>query len=170
MPLVTHTIGHFFAKTVRWVIAIAPRSAAHWPLRKSKLRMRLLICRRDCQRGSWRPLGDRERYYTTLRRVPVESVAMMTETLVNTSGSVHNHYLDNDLTQIGRDGRPRYQRLQVSVSNREPTSRRTLNFAHLFSMSLLSLSTAWMAVSELAPQPVAIYAAIFFLVNATYMV
>jgi hypothetical protein len=29
------------------------------------------------------------------------------------------------------------------------------NFAHLFSMSLLPLSTAWMANSELAPQPVA---------------
>lgn len=29
------------------------------------------------------------------------------------------------------------------------------NFAHLFSMSLLPLSIAWMAVSELAPQPVA---------------
>lgn len=28
------------------------------------------------------------------------------------------------------------------------------NFAHLFSMSLLPLSTDWMAVSELAPQPV----------------
>jgi uncharacterized membrane protein len=43
------------------------------------------------------------------------------------------------------------------------------NFAHLFSMSLLPLSTAWMAVSELAPQPVAFYAAVFFLVNATYI-
>jgi uncharacterized membrane protein len=43
------------------------------------------------------------------------------------------------------------------------------NFAHLFSMSLLPLSTAWMAVSELAPQPVAFYAATFFLVNATYI-
>ena len=43
------------------------------------------------------------------------------------------------------------------------------NFAHLFSMSLLPLSTAWMAVSELAPQPVALYAAVFFLVNATYI-
>ena len=43
------------------------------------------------------------------------------------------------------------------------------NFAHLFSMSLLPLSTAWMAVSELAPQPVAFYAAVFFLVNATYV-
>ena len=42
------------------------------------------------------------------------------------------------------------------------------NFAHLFSMSLLPLSTAWMAVSKLAPQPVAFYAATFFLVNATY--
>ena len=43
------------------------------------------------------------------------------------------------------------------------------NFAHLFSMSFLPLSTAWMAVSELAPQPVAFYAAVFFLVNATYI-
>lgn len=43
------------------------------------------------------------------------------------------------------------------------------NFAHLFSMSLLPLSTSWMAVSELAPQPVAFYAAVFFLVNVTYI-
>jgi len=43
------------------------------------------------------------------------------------------------------------------------------NFAHLFSMSLLPLSTAWMAVSELAPQPVAFCAAVFFLVNANYV-
>jgi uncharacterized membrane protein len=43
------------------------------------------------------------------------------------------------------------------------------NFAYLFSMSLLPLSTAWMAKSELAPQPVAFYAAVFFLVNATYI-
>jgi uncharacterized membrane protein len=44
-----------------------------------------------------------------------------------------------------------------------------LNFAHLFSMSLLPLSTAWMAVSKLASQPVSFYAAVFFLVNATYI-
>jgi uncharacterized membrane protein len=43
------------------------------------------------------------------------------------------------------------------------------NFAHLFSASLLPLSTAWMAVTELAPQPVAFYAGVFFLVNATYI-
>lgn len=43
------------------------------------------------------------------------------------------------------------------------------NFAHLFAMSLLPLSTAWMAVSRLAPQPVAFYAAVFFLVNVTYV-
>lgn len=43
------------------------------------------------------------------------------------------------------------------------------NFGHLFSVSLLPLSTAWMAVSKLAPQPVAFYAAIFFLVNLTYI-
>jgi TMEM175 potassium channel family protein len=42
-------------------------------------------------------------------------------------------------------------------------------FAHLFSVSLLPLATAWMAVSKLAPQPVAFYAAVFFLVNATYI-
>jgi uncharacterized membrane protein len=43
------------------------------------------------------------------------------------------------------------------------------NFAHLFSVSLLPLSTAWMAVSRLGPQPVAFYAAVFFFVNATYI-
>ena len=43
------------------------------------------------------------------------------------------------------------------------------NFAHLFSVSLLPLATAWMAVSELAPQPVSFYATVFFLVNATYV-
>lgn len=43
------------------------------------------------------------------------------------------------------------------------------NFMHLFSVSLLPLSTAWMATSELAPQPVAFYAAVFFLVNLTYI-
>ena len=43
------------------------------------------------------------------------------------------------------------------------------NFAHLFSVSLLPFSTAWMAVSRLSPQPVAFYAAVFFLVNATYI-
>jgi uncharacterized membrane protein len=52
----------------------------------------------------------------------------------------------------------------------EATSRLMwFNFAHLFSVSLLPLSTAWMAVSELAPQPVAFYAAVFFLVNSTYL-
>src|SRR5262249_47069259 len=43
------------------------------------------------------------------------------------------------------------------------------NSAHLFSVSLLPLSTAWMATSKLAPQPVSFYAAVFFLVNATYI-
>lgn len=53
---------------------------------------------------------------------------------------------------------------------REATARLLwFNFAHLFSVSLLPLSTAWMAVSELSPQPVAFYAAVFFLVNATYV-
>ena len=53
---------------------------------------------------------------------------------------------------------------------REATPRLLwFNFAHLFSMSLLPLSTAWMATSELSPQPVSFYAAVFFLVNATYV-
>jgi uncharacterized membrane protein len=43
------------------------------------------------------------------------------------------------------------------------------NFAHLLSMSLLPFSTAWMAVSGLAPEPVSFYAAVFFLVNLTYV-
>jgi uncharacterized membrane protein len=43
------------------------------------------------------------------------------------------------------------------------------NFAHLFSMSLIPLSTAWMATSRLAAQPVTFYAAVFFLVNVTYV-
>jgi uncharacterized membrane protein len=43
------------------------------------------------------------------------------------------------------------------------------NFGHLLTVSLLPLSTAWMAVSELAPQPVAFYASVFFLVNVTYI-
>jgi uncharacterized membrane protein len=52
----------------------------------------------------------------------------------------------------------------------EATSRLMwFNFAHLFSVSLLPLSTAWMAVSELAPQPVAFYAGVFFFVNVTYI-
>jgi uncharacterized membrane protein len=44
-----------------------------------------------------------------------------------------------------------------------------VNFAHLFSVSLLPLSAGWMAASKLAPQPVAFYAAVFFLVNLTYI-
>jgi uncharacterized membrane protein len=43
------------------------------------------------------------------------------------------------------------------------------NFAHLFSASLIPLSAAWMAQTRLAPEPVAFYAAVFFLVNATYI-
>src|SRR5262245_39267143 len=43
------------------------------------------------------------------------------------------------------------------------------NFAHLFSMSLLPFATAWMARTDLAPAPVSLYAAVFVLVNATYV-
>jgi uncharacterized membrane protein len=44
------------------------------------------------------------------------------------------------------------------------------NFAHLFSVSLVPFSTAWIAGSRLAAIPVALYAAVFVLVNATYLV
>jgi uncharacterized membrane protein len=40
---------------------------------------------------------------------------------------------------------------------------------HATEATLLPLSTAWMAVSKLSPEPVAFYAAVFFFVNATYI-
>lgn len=43
------------------------------------------------------------------------------------------------------------------------------NFAHLFSMSLLPFSTAWMARTHFAPAPVSVYAGVFVMVNATYL-
>jgi len=43
------------------------------------------------------------------------------------------------------------------------------NFAHLFSMSLMPFSTAWIADTKLAAIPVAFYAVVFILVNATYI-
>jgi uncharacterized membrane protein len=57
----------------------------------------------------------------------------------------------------------------MRYANEATPSLLWFNFGHLFSISLLPLSTAWMAVSELAPQPVSFYAAVFFLVNATYI-
>jgi uncharacterized membrane protein len=44
-----------------------------------------------------------------------------------------------------------------------------VNFAHLFSVSLLPFATAWIADTELASIPVAFYAGDFVLVNATYL-
>ena len=44
-----------------------------------------------------------------------------------------------------------------------------VNFAHLFAASFVPFSTAWIANSRLAPFPVALYAADFVLVNATYI-
>lgn len=52
-----------------------------------------------------------------------------------------------------------------------PTSRLIwLNFVHLFSVSLISFATAWVARSEMAPVPVALYATIFLLVDIAYLV
>jgi uncharacterized membrane protein len=43
------------------------------------------------------------------------------------------------------------------------------NFAHLFSVSLIPFTTEWIAGSRLAAAPVAAYAAVFVLVNVTYL-
>jgi TMEM175 potassium channel family protein len=43
------------------------------------------------------------------------------------------------------------------------------NFAHLFVVSLVPFSTAWIAVTRFAAVPVAVYAAIFVLVNSAYL-
>ena len=43
------------------------------------------------------------------------------------------------------------------------------NFAHLFSVSLIPFTTQWVADSKLAAAPVALYAAVFVLVNVTYV-
>ena len=43
------------------------------------------------------------------------------------------------------------------------------NFAHLFSASLIPFTTEWIADSRLAAAPVALYAAVFVLVNITYV-
>ncbi|MEZ2131260.1 MULTISPECIES: TMEM175 family protein [unclassified Sinorhizobium] len=44
-----------------------------------------------------------------------------------------------------------------------------INFVHLFLVSLLPFTTAWMATTDLAPVPVATYAAVFVLVNLAYL-
>jgi uncharacterized membrane protein len=44
-----------------------------------------------------------------------------------------------------------------------------LNFAHLFAVSLLPFATAWIADSRLSPVPVAVYAAIFTIVDLAYL-
>jgi len=43
------------------------------------------------------------------------------------------------------------------------------NFAHLFSVSLIPFTTEWLAESRLAAAPVAMYAAVFVIVNVTYL-
>ena len=43
------------------------------------------------------------------------------------------------------------------------------NVAHLFSVSLIPFTTEWIAESRLAAAPVAMYAAVFVLVNITYV-
>jgi len=43
------------------------------------------------------------------------------------------------------------------------------NFAHLFTVSLIPFSTAWIADTELSAIPVSLYAGVFVLVNASYL-
>ena len=43
-----------------------------------------------------------------------------------------------------------------------------VNFAHLFTVSLVPFSTAWVADTRLAAVPVSVYAAVFVLVNLAY--
>jgi len=43
------------------------------------------------------------------------------------------------------------------------------NFAHLFSVSLIPITTEWIADSRLAAAPVVLYASVFVLVNITYL-
>ena len=43
------------------------------------------------------------------------------------------------------------------------------NFAHLFAVSLMPFSTAWIASTRLGGVPVAFYAGVFLLVNVTYV-
>jgi uncharacterized membrane protein len=45
-----------------------------------------------------------------------------------------------------------------------------VNFAHLFGVSLVPFATAWIARTQLASVPVAVYAAIFVCVNIAYLV
>jgi uncharacterized membrane protein len=42
------------------------------------------------------------------------------------------------------------------------------NFAHLFMVSFVPFSTAWMAHTRFAPLPVSVYAFVFVLVNGAY--
>src|ERR1700741_979527 len=44
-----------------------------------------------------------------------------------------------------------------------------VNFAHLFMVSLVPFSTAWIADTKLAAVPVFVYAAVFVLVNLAYI-
>jgi uncharacterized membrane protein len=43
------------------------------------------------------------------------------------------------------------------------------NFAHLFAVSLVPVSTEWVAVTRFAAAPVSIYAAVFVMVNSAYV-
>jgi uncharacterized membrane protein len=43
------------------------------------------------------------------------------------------------------------------------------NFAHLFMVSLVPVTTAWMAATRLAPAPVSVYALVFVLVEIAYI-
>src|SRR5262245_16748492 len=72
------------------------------------------------------------------------------------------------LCQLRRLRRPRRQHLDA------PRARSPrliwVNFAHLFMVSLVPFSTAWVADTRLAAIPVSVYGAVFVLVNLAYCV
>ena len=45
-----------------------------------------------------------------------------------------------------------------------------VNFAHLFAVSLVPFTTSWVARTHMAPLPVALYAALFVIINAAFRV
>ncbi|WP_244438510.1 TMEM175 family protein [Mycolicibacterium septicum] len=57
------------------------------------------------------------------------------------------------------------------LSYAQPTTARLVwsNFLHLFAVSLIPFSTEWIADTQLASAPVALYALIFVVVNVTYV-
>jgi len=69
--------------------------------------------------------------------------------------SICRHYLDHHrLLRFANDATPKLM---------------WWNFVHLFMVSLLPATTAWMAATRLASAPVFVYAAVFVMVNIAFL-